>query len=88
MEINISDEIIERMVREQVKTRVNQCLTERTKDNPYWIWDMYKDCVRDEVQKIITNDFVLNTCKELSQHNIAEKVVDRFAEKIASCFEY
>lgn len=88
MEVNISDEMIERMVREQVKVRINQYLAEQRNDNPYWIWDMCKDCVRYEVQKIVTNDFVLDTCRELSQNNIAEKVVDRFAEKIASCFEY
>ena len=88
MEINISDEMIERMVKEQVKVRVNQYLSDKTKDNPYWIWDMCKDCARYEVQKIATREFVENTCKELSKNNIAEMVVDRFAEKIASCFDY
>ena len=86
MEINISDEMIESMIKEQVKARINQYLAEQRNENPYWIWDMCKDCVRYEVQKIVTNDFVLDTCRELSQNNIAEKVVDRFAEKIASCF--
>ena len=88
MEVNISDEMIERMVREQVKARINQCLSDKIKDNPYWIWDMCKDCVRYEVQKIVTREFVEDTCKELSKNNIAEMVVDRFAEKIASCFDY
>ena len=88
MEMNISDEMIERMVKEQVKVRINQYLFDKTKDNPYWIWDMCKDCVRYEVQKIVTREFVEDTCKELSKNNIAEMVVDRFAEKIASCFDY
>ena len=88
MEINISDEMIERMVKEQIKARINQYLAEQRQDNPYWLWDMCKDCVRYEVQNIVTNDFVLDACKELSQNNIAEKVVERFAEKIARCFEY
>ena len=88
MEINISDEMIERMVKEQVKIRVNQYLADNTKDNPYWIWDMCKDCVRYEVQKIVTRESVEDTCKELSKSNIAEMIVDRFADKIASCFDY
>lgn len=88
MEVNISDEIIEKMVKEQVKARINQYLSDRTKDNPYWIWNMCNNCVAREVKKIVTNDVVLNTCKELSQNNIAEKVIDRFAERIANCFEY
>ena len=88
MEINISDEMIERIVKDQVKARVNQYLAEQRQNNPYWLWDMCKDCVRSEVQNIITDDVVLNTCKELSQNNIAEKVIDNFAEKIASCFYY
>ena len=88
MEINISDEMIERMVKEQVKAKVNQYLGENIKENPYWIWDMCKDCVRCEVQKIVTREFVEDTCRELSKNNIAEMVVDRFAEKIANCFVY
>ena len=88
MEVHVSDEMIEKMVREQVKARVNQYITERSRDNPFWIWDMYKDCIRNEVQKITTESLVIDTCKELSKKNIAEQVVDRFAEKIASCFEY
>jgi REP element-mobilizing transposase RayT len=88
MEVNISDEMIERMVREQVKARINQYLAEQRNDNPYWIWDMCKDCVRYEVQKIVTREFVEDTCRELSKNNIAEMVVDRFAEKIANCFNY
>lgn len=83
MNINISDEMIEKLVKEQVKARVNQYLAEQTNNNPHWIWNMCRDCVWREVQKVITNDFVLDTCKELSQHDIAEKIVDKFAEKIA-----
>lgn len=88
MEINISDEMIEKMVREQVKARINLYMTENAKSNPYWIWDMCKDSVRSEVQKIITREFIEDACREVSQNNIAEKIVDSFAEKIARCFEY
>ena len=88
MEINISDEMIEKMVKEQVKARINQYIAEKGQNNPYWLWDMCRDCIACEIKKIITNDVVLDTCKELSQNNIAEKVVDRFAERITSCFDY
>lgn len=86
MEINISDEMIERMAKEQVKARVNQYIADITRDNPYWIWDMYRDCARYEVQKIVTRELMEDMCKEMSKNNIAEMIVDRFAEKIASCF--
>lgn len=88
MEINISDEMIEKLAREQVKARVNQYLTEYTRDNPYWLWDMCKYSIRFEVQKICTREFVEDACKELSHNNISEMIVDKFAEKIARCFEY
>ena len=88
MEINISDEMIEKIVEEQVKAKVNQHLADRTKDNPYWISDMYRNCVAYEVRKIYTDEFVQGICKELSKDGIAERVIDRFAERIASCFEY
>lgn len=88
MEINISDEMIEKMIREQVKARVNQYLAERTKDNPYWITDLYRNCAAIEVCKIVTDEFAKETCKELCKEQIAMKVVDSFAEKIANCFDY
>lgn len=88
MEINISEEMIERIVKEQVKARVNQYLAERTKDNPYWITDMYRNCVAYEVRKICTDETVQEFCKELLKDGIAERVIDRFADRIASCFEY
>ena len=88
MKINLSDEMIEKMVKEQVKARVNQYLADQIKDNPHWIWNMCKDCIRYEVQKIVTREFVEDTCKELSKNNIAEMVVNRFAEKIVGCFDY
>lgn len=86
MEINIPDEMIEKMVKEQVKARVNQYLADRTKDDPFWIVNMYENCLAYEVKKVITDDFTKETCKELCKEHIAEKVIDRFAQKIASCF--
>jgi len=88
MDINISDEIIENMVKEQVKARVNQYISERTKNNTYWIWDMYHDCAMSEVRKVITDDFAKEACNKLCKEHIAEKIIDRFAEKIANCFDY
>lgn len=88
MNINISDETIEKIVREQVKARVNQYLADRTKDNPYWVWDMYHDCVAHEAKKILTNEFAKETCEKLCKEHIAEMVIDRFAAKIANCFDY
>lgn len=88
MKIDISDEMIEKMVKEQIKARVNQYLSNNTKDNPYWIWDMSKDCIRSEIQKIVTREFIEDTCRELSKTDIASMVADKFAEKIADCFVY
>lgn len=88
MNINISDEIIETIIKEQVKARVNLYCSERTKSNPYWLTDTFRNCVVDEVKKICTDETVQGFCKELSKDGIAERVVDKFAEKIASCFEY
>ena len=88
MNIEITNEMIEKIIREQVKARVNTLIAEKTRDNPYWLWDMCKNSIREEVQKIVTFDLVEETCKELAQNDIAEKVVDRFAEKIKGNFEY
>lgn len=88
MNIEITDEMIEKIVREQVKARINTLIAEKSRDNPYWLWDMCKDSVRWEVQKIATSEFIEETCKELAQSNIAEAVVERFADKIRASFDY
>jgi transcriptional accessory protein Tex/SPT6 len=88
MNIEITDEMIEKIIREQVKARVNTLIAEKARDNPYWLWDMCKDSINWEVQKVVTPNLIEETCKEFTQNNIAEKVVDRFAEKIRESFEY
>ena len=90
MEIKISDEMIEKMVKEQVKeqvkARVNQFLAEEQRKNPYLLFNLCRGCIGEEVQKTITNDLILNACKEISQDNISQKIADRLAEKIAESF--
>lgn len=88
MNIEITDEMIEKIIREQVKARVNTLIAEKTRDNPYWLWDMCKDSIRGEVQKIVTPNLIEEASKALAQNNIAEKVVERFADKIRESFEY
>ena len=88
MNINISDEMIEKMVRDQVKARVNQYIADRTKQDPHWITELYRNCAVYEVCKVVTDEFARETCKELCKEQIAYKVVESFADKIASCFEY
>lgn len=88
MNIEITDEMIEKIIREQVKARVNTFIAEKLKENPLWLWDMCEDSINWEVQKVVTPNLIKETCKEFTQNNIAEKVVDRFAEKIRESFEY
>ena len=88
MNIEITDEMIEKIAREQIKTRINTLIAEKSRDNPYWLWDMCKDSARWEVQKIATPELIEETCKELAQNNIAEAVVERFADKIRASFDY
>ena len=86
MEIKISDEMIEKMVKEQVKVRVNQYFAEEQRKNPYFFIGLCRSCIGEEVKKTITNDLILNACKEVSQDNISQKIADRLAEKIAESF--
>ena len=88
MNIDISDEMIEKMVKEQVKARVNQYIAERTKEDPYWINNLYRNYAIYEAAKFVDEKLVKESCKELCKEQIAKKVVDEFADRIASCFEY
>ena len=87
MNIDIDKELIENMVRVQVKAHVNQYFVQRTESNPYWITDTFKNCIADEVKNICTEEFMQDICKEFSKDNLAERVIDRFADRIAGCFD-
>ena len=87
MNIDIDEALIENMVRVQVQAHINQYFVERTKSNPYWMTDTFKNCISDEVKRLCTEDFMKDICKEFSKDNLAERIIDRFAERIAGCFE-
>ena len=86
MKIDISNEMIEKIVKEQVKARVNQYLAEEQQKNPYFFIGLCRGCIDEEVHKTITNDLILNACKEISQDSISQRIADRLAEKIAESF--
>lgn len=86
MEIKISEEMIEKMVKEQVKARVNQYLAEEQRKNPYFLLGLCKSFIGEEVLKTITHNIILDACKEISQDVISQKIADRLVEKIAESF--
>lgn len=86
MEIKISEEMIEKMIKEQVKVRVNQYLAEEQRKNPYFLLGLCKSFIGEEVLKTITHNIILDACKEISQDVISQKIADRLAEKIAESF--
>ena len=59
MQINISDEMIEKMVKEQVKSRINQYISDRTKDDPYWLFNMCRTSIGCEISKIVDKNFFI-----------------------------
>ena len=85
MDIKIPDEMIEKMVKEQVKARVNQYLAEEQRKNPYFLLGLCKSCIGEEVLKTITHNIILDACKEISQDAISQKIANNLTDKIINC---
>lgn len=91
MQVNITDEIIEQMVREQVKARVNQYFGELKKENSFFLVDNIKSairsCAQEEVENVLNEGFVNKVCFDLAKTNLKDKIVECFASKICNAFE-
>lgn len=87
MNIEISDEMIQEMVRDQVKNRINLYLSAKTKDNPYWITDTFRNCVSEEVRKLLTDENLQKFCADISKDALASRIIDKFADKLLRCFD-
>lgn len=91
MQVNITDEMIEQMVREQVKARVNQYFGELKKENSSFFVDNIKSairiCVQEEIENVLNEGFVNKVCFDLAKTNLKDQIIERFATKIASAFE-
>jgi len=90
MQLNITDEMIEQMVREQVKARVNQYFGELKKEDSYFLITEIKNaimtCSREEVENVFDENFVNKMCSDLTKSNLKDQIVERFAVKITNAF--
>lgn len=90
MQLNITDEMIEKIIREQVKVRVNQHFGELKNENPFFLVDNIKSairsCAQEEVEKVLNENYVNKICSDLSKTDLRERIIDRFASKICSAF--
>lgn len=92
MQINITDELIEQMVREQVKARVNSYFGQLKKEDDYYLLrSEIKNTIRDEVEKKV--DGIFNTgyadkvFSELLKNDLKDTIIDLFIEKMRGAFE-
>lgn len=91
MQVSITDEMIEQLVREQIKTRVNQYFGQLNKENSFFMIDNIKSairtCVQEEIEKIADENFVRKVCNDLSRTNLKDKIVESFTARICRTFE-
>jgi hypothetical protein len=91
MQLNITDEMIEQIVREQVKARVNQYFGELKKENSFFMIDQIKNairvCAQEEVENILNEGYVNKICYDLAKSNLKDQIVESFASRIVSAFD-
>jgi len=91
MQLNITDEMIEQMVREQVKARVNQYFGELKKEDEFFLISEIKSairsCAQEAVENVLNEGFVNKVCFDLAKTNLKDQIIESFATKIASVFD-
>lgn len=84
MKITVSDEMIEKILREQIRNRVDKYLN--NVDDPFYFTNLFKNVATEEVRKNINASIVNSVCKEISHEMIADKVTQCFTERIVDAF--
>lgn len=84
IDVVVSDEMIEKILREQIRNKVDKYI--QNLDNPYYMWDLFQQTIREEVNKLATKEVVQETIKEINRDVIVEKVTSRVTEQIANVF--
>ena len=78
MNINISDEIIEEIVQQEVAEKMRQYL-----NNPSYIKQIIEKCVDEALSLQDINKIVDSKCDDLSKNDIANKVAEKLSYRIA-----
>lgn len=82
MEMQVTDEMLEKILREQMRNKIDQYL--QRQNNPFYFWDLFRDVARHEVKKVVTDEFIRDSCKEISKEDISNRIADRITERIAN----
>ena len=82
MEVQVTDEMIEKILREQMRNKIDQYL--QRQNNPYYFLDLFRDVAKYEVKKAITDEFIRDSCKEISKEDVSNRIADKITERIAN----
>lgn len=81
IEVPVSDEMIEKILKEQIRNKIDKYLNDYNKRA--YFENLFREIARTEVRKVITDEFIEITCKQINKNEIVETVTTRISEQIA-----
>lgn len=81
IEVPVSDEMIEKILKEQIRNKIDKYLNDYNKRA--YFENLFREIARAEVQKVITDEFIEITCKQINKNEIVETVTTRISEQIS-----
>lgn len=86
MNIDVSDEMIEKVIEQQVSKRIDQYFKSVKENQPLYMENLVARCVRSEICLEDIHKIVDAKCEELSQDDIANRISENLSRRIAKSF--
>lgn len=86
MEITVSDEMIEKILRECIKNKVDKYL--KDVNDPFYFSNLFRNVASEEVRKQVNASTIISVCKEISSDVISDKVTQCLTERIIDALSY
>lgn len=83
IEVSVSNEMIEKIVKEQIRSKIDKYLNDYY-DKGLYFTQVFERIARQEIARVITDKFIEDTCREINKNIIVENVTTRIAEQITT----
>lgn len=86
MQITVSDEMIEKILREQIKNRIDNYL--KGIDDPFYFSTLFKKVAQEEVRKNVSNENICTIYDGIVKEELIDKAAFMIKEEMMDAIKY
>ena len=86
MQITVSDEMIEKIMREQIKNRINDYL--KSINDPFYFSTLFKKVAQEEVHQNVSNENICTIYDDIVKEELINKAAFMIKEEMMDAIKY